>query len=162
MSFPKWGEISMVNSCDSEESLLAFFALQFSSVRFSSWPWLRIPPVCLPVSSRSKPQHVCALVLKDWSHRACSGRGSLLGGVCSVGRQFVEFGRVEAHIATLGLMALTIFVLYIGQCGFLRLRLKAEHAMFSRLGKSSPCVWLVCPKSWRRFWEAPDRNTGEV
>lgn len=61
-----------------------------------------------------------------------------------------------------GLMALTIFVLYIGQCGFLRLRLKAEHAMFSRLGKSSPCVWLVCPKSWRRFWEAPDRNTGEV
>lgn len=58
----------MVSSCDSEESLLASFALQFSRVRFSSQPLLRIPPFYFPVSSRSKPQDVCALVPEDWGH----------------------------------------------------------------------------------------------
>lgn len=87
----------MVSSCDSEESLLASFALQFSRIRFSSWPHLRIPSLCFPVS-RSKPQDVCALVPKDWGHRASSGRGSRLVCVIWVGRRLIELRQAEAHI----------------------------------------------------------------
>ena len=69
----------MVSSCNSEESLLASCA-KFSRVRFSSQPQLRVPPLRLPVSSRSKPQDACALLfLRPGAPGLCSGRGLLLG-----------------------------------------------------------------------------------
>lgn len=86
----------MVSSCDSEESLLASCAVQFSRVRFSSQPQLRIPPLLLPVSSRSKSQDVCALVLQAWGPGACSGRGLLLVCVCFGAKLFIELRQAEA------------------------------------------------------------------